>query len=66
MIDDQGIVDYRQVELGPLVDGLRVIRDGLHADDQVVTKGIQRIRAGVKVKSEREALDQLVHTASTR
>ncbi len=66
VIDDQGIVDYRQVELGPLVDGLRVIRDGLHADDQVVTKGIQRIRAGVKVKSEREALDQTVHTASTR
>lgn len=66
VIDDQDVVAYRQVELGPLVDGLRVIRNGLHARDRVVTKGIQRIRAGVKVTAEREVLDEVVHTASTR
>jgi multidrug efflux system membrane fusion protein len=37
------------VVLGPLDDGLRVIREGLKAEDRVIVNGIQRARVGAKV-----------------
>ena len=37
------------VMLGPLDDGLRVIRDGLKPEDRVIVDGIQRARVGAKV-----------------
>jgi multidrug efflux system membrane fusion protein len=42
-------VEARPVELGPLDEGLRVIRTGLKADDRVIVEGIQRARVGAKV-----------------
>lgn len=42
-------VEARPVVLGPLDDGLRVIREGLKPDDQVVIDGLQRVRIGAKV-----------------
>jgi membrane fusion protein, multidrug efflux system len=42
-------VEARAVTLGPLDDGLRVIRDGLKAEDRVIVNGIQRARVGAKV-----------------
>jgi RND family efflux transporter MFP subunit len=42
-------VEARPVMLGPLDDGLRVIREGLKADDRVIVDGIQRARVGAKV-----------------
>ena len=50
-------VQYRAVTLGPLVDGLRVIRSGLAEGEQVVVNGLQRIRPGVKVQVETVAMD---------
>ena len=35
--------------LGPIVDGLRVIRTGLAANDRVIIEGQQRVRPGMKV-----------------
>jgi membrane fusion protein, multidrug efflux system len=35
--------------LGPIDDGLRVIREGLKAEDHVIVDGIQRARVGAKV-----------------
>ena len=35
--------------LGPLDDGLRVIREGLKAEDKVIVDGLQRARVGAKV-----------------
>ncbi|MEW5964941.1 MAG: efflux RND transporter periplasmic adaptor subunit [Pseudomonadota bacterium] len=46
----------RRVVLGPLIDGLRVIREGITAEEWVVVKGQQRVRAGQKVIPRREAL----------
>ena len=40
---------YRAVKLGPVVDGLRVIREGLRAGDLVVVNGLQRVHPGVPV-----------------
>jgi RND family efflux transporter MFP subunit len=42
-------VEARPVMLGPLDDGLRVIREGLKAEDRVIVDGIQRARVGAKV-----------------
>ncbi|WP_029085704.1 efflux RND transporter periplasmic adaptor subunit [Brevundimonas aveniformis] len=43
VVNADGTTAARPVELGPLVDGLRVIRSGLQASDRVVIDGIQRI-----------------------
>ncbi|MBR0716288.1 efflux RND transporter periplasmic adaptor subunit [Bradyrhizobium liaoningense] len=42
-------VEAKPVMLGPLDEGLRVIREGLKADDRVIVDGIQRARVGAKV-----------------
>ena len=39
----------RNIAIGPLVDGLRVVRSGVGPDDLVVTSGNQNIRAGENV-----------------
>jgi hypothetical protein len=37
------------VKLGPVVEGLRVITEGLKADDNVIVNGLVKARAGAKV-----------------
>lgn len=47
-----GSVAARPVQVGPLVDGLRVIRSGVAATDRVIIAGGQRIQApGMKVQA---------------
>jgi membrane fusion protein, multidrug efflux system len=36
-------VKYRPVTLGPVIDGLRIVRAGLHKGEQVVVNGLQRV-----------------------
>ena len=52
VVADDGTVSIKLVELGPLVDGLRVITSGLAPTDRVVIDGLQRARPGQKVKPE--------------
>src|SRR5262245_40645753 len=47
-----GTVGTKLVELGPIVDGLRVIRSGLAATDRIVIEGLQRARPEQKVIPE--------------
>jgi RND family efflux transporter MFP subunit len=42
-------IEYRKVTLGRIVDGLRVVRDGLKAGEMVVVNGAQRVHPGVTV-----------------
>ena len=49
VVKEDDTVDARAVVLGPLDDGLRVIREGLKAEDRVIVEGIQRARVGAKV-----------------
>ena len=49
VVKDDDTVEARAVELGPLDDGLRVIRTGLKPEDRVIVDGIQRARVGAKV-----------------
>jgi multidrug efflux system membrane fusion protein len=41
--------DYRAVRLGPVVDGLRVVRSGLKPGEQIVVNGLQRVRPGAPI-----------------
>jgi RND family efflux transporter MFP subunit len=43
-------LQYRPVELGRNIDGLRVIRKGLSAEDSIVVTGLQRVRPGMQIK----------------
>lgn len=40
---------YREVTLGASVNGLRVVKDGLAANERIVVNGLQRIRPGALV-----------------
>ena len=51
-VADDGTVGTKLVELGPIVDGLRVIRSGLAPTDRIVIDGLQRARPGQKVTAE--------------
>lgn len=44
------MVSAKEVQLGPVVDGLRVIRSGLRPDDQIVIAGMQSAAPGSKVQ----------------
>ena len=43
---------YRSVELGPKIEGLRIVRSGLNKDDTIIVKGLQRVRPGSPVAPE--------------
>ncbi|WP_210644883.1 MULTISPECIES: multidrug efflux RND transporter periplasmic adaptor subunit MexE [unclassified Pseudomonas] len=43
---------YRAVELGPKIEGLRIVRSGLSKDDTIIVKGLQRARPGSPVTPE--------------
>ncbi|MEM8649455.1 MAG: efflux RND transporter periplasmic adaptor subunit [Pseudomonadota bacterium] len=49
VVDDEGTVSAKVVELGQLHQGMRVIRSGLEAEDKVVVNGVLRARPGGKV-----------------
>ncbi|HEY2837951.1 MAG TPA: efflux RND transporter periplasmic adaptor subunit, partial [Pirellulales bacterium] len=76
VVDAQNKVQYRRVLLGALQeDGLRVISDGLNADDWVIVTGLQMARPGATVTPDRvpmpipaqeEAIHPLQSTAPSK
>jgi membrane fusion protein, multidrug efflux system len=54
VVDQDGVARQRFVTLGQVVDGLRVIRHGVSADDRVVVNGLMRVRPGQKVTPEEQ------------
>jgi RND family efflux transporter MFP subunit len=55
-------VDYRPVQVGRIVDGLRIVQSGLKGGEQIVVNGMQRVRPGMKVTA---ALEPMVSDTST-
>jgi membrane fusion protein, multidrug efflux system len=49
VVKDDDTIEAKPVTLGPLDEGLRVIREGLKPEDRVVVDGLQRVRVGAKV-----------------
>src|SRR5882672_5269320 len=46
-------LEYRPVKLGPMTEGLRVVRDGLRNGDVIVVSGLQRVRPGAAVNPKK-------------
>jgi len=49
VVNGENIVEQRKVRVGPLEGGLRVIEEGLKAEDRVITAGLLRAIPGQKV-----------------
>jgi membrane fusion protein, multidrug efflux system len=47
-------VAYRPVQLGPTLQGKRIVRTGLEAGEQIVVNGLQRVRPGMPVTPQTE------------
>ncbi|MEM0923371.1 MAG: efflux RND transporter periplasmic adaptor subunit [Pseudomonadota bacterium] len=52
VVEGENTVAARVVKLGPLYRGLRVIREGLTAEDRVIVNGVMRARPGGQVVPE--------------
>jgi multidrug efflux system membrane fusion protein len=49
--------EYRPITLGPVVDGLRVVREGLKPGEKIVVNGLQRVRPGAPITAQTVPMD---------
>jgi multidrug efflux system membrane fusion protein len=56
VVNDQNVVERRDVQLGRVVDGMQVIQGGLKREEWVIVNGIQRVRDAMKVDPKRGAM----------
>ncbi len=54
VVGQDNTVAYRQIELGSLVDGQRIVEKGLNAGERIVVSGLQRIQPGVTVAPQEQ------------
>ena len=64
IVDNENIVDKRNVTVGPSVDDLRVIEKGLAPEDRVIVAGLLRAVPGQKVTPETVAAAAVVQRAA--
>lgn len=58
VVGEDGKTEHREVKLGSLVDGLRVVREGLKPGEQIIVSGLQRVMMpGQPVKPEEVPMD---------
>ena len=58
VVDANNKAIYRAVTLGPVVNGLRVVRTGLQKDELIVVNGLQRVRPNATVAPTEVAMDR--------
>lgn len=49
--------DYREIKLGAISDGMRVVTNGLNAGERIVVNGLQRVRPGAVVAPQMVSMD---------
>ncbi len=52
VVNTDGVVGVRTLEVGQLIQGMREIRSGLASTDRVIISGVQRARPGSKVDAK--------------
>lgn len=55
VVNEKGVSEVKPVKLGAVFDGMRVVREGLKGDEDVIINGQARVRPGIPVKAERSA-----------
>jgi RND family efflux transporter MFP subunit len=63
VVGADGIVQSKTLETGPLTDGLRVVRSGLAANDQVIVNGVQRALPGAVVAAKATTITRTAELA---
>jgi len=51
-VDDKDTATYRAIKPGPIIDGLRVVREGLKESDRVLISGLMTARPGLRVQPQ--------------
>ena len=49
-------VEYRKVKLGRIIDGMRIVREGLKSGDVIIVNGAQRVHPGMQVTPQKVAM----------
>jgi multidrug efflux system membrane fusion protein len=57
VVGDDNRTAYREVQLGSVQDGLRVVENGLRAGERIVVNGLQRVRPGDAVTPNNVPMD---------
>jgi RND family efflux transporter MFP subunit len=63
VVGSDNVVEKTPIRMGQLVDGLRVIEEGLQPDQLVIVKGVQRARPGGKVDPQKIDMNTLTASA---
>ncbi|MBV9276073.1 MAG: efflux RND transporter periplasmic adaptor subunit [Verrucomicrobia bacterium] len=58
VVQPDGLTKYQRVQLGPIVDGLRVVRSGLSGDETIIVEGIGKVRPNTKVSAEQTDMNK--------
>ncbi len=53
VVNDKNLAEYRIVKLGPIIDGLRVVREGIKPKEWVIVNGLMMVRPGAPVNPTR-------------
>lgn len=56
VVNDQNVVERKDIKLGRLNDSLQVVQEGMKPEDWIVVNGIQRVRDGAKVEPRRTSM----------
>jgi multidrug efflux system membrane fusion protein len=57
-------IEYRLIELGPQINGLRVVTQGLAPNELIVVNGLQHVRPGQSVAATRVAMSDAASSLS--
>lgn len=57
VVNKDKVLEYRAVKLGRVIDGLRVIAEGLKPGEVIVVNGLQRVRPGMPVETNTVPMD---------
>ncbi len=52
VVGEDNVAQYRPITVGPVVQGLRVVRSGLSGGERIIVNGLQRVRPGAPVTPE--------------
>jgi multidrug efflux system membrane fusion protein len=57
VVKGDNTAEYRNVTLGPLFDGLRVVRTGIKPGEKIIVNGLQRVQPGSPVTAQLVAME---------
>ena len=66
VVDEEGKAQRRDVVVGRLVEGLRIVEQGLQAGDKVIVKGVQKVFfPGMPVQAQAVAMGEPASASSS-